>query len=248
MYIYIYIYKWHACPGSYNKYKCECLDIHRRIMFNEKAKFPKRYNPVGCHWCFKPLPTEFIEKVVLVPLMMTDTQVPIVLEIDAVAKVLQAEELRVEREMTQTVFSNMLGWQEGIENHGHNHSSKLTWFGEKLDATIKITRDTEVECQTKISKVNNNVLKLDADMNDLKGNQNLLAAQVSSLGNMMARRDDRAKEEVDTMMGMILSRFGELEHLIQRIDQRWRDEAHDEALVNEAINDGVRPVVPMEEE
>jgi hypothetical protein len=189
-------------------------------------------------------------------LLMTHTQVPIVLEVDAVEKVLQTEGLRVEREMTQTAFKNMVqSWKEDLDKHGHNHSSKLTWFGEKLDATInqfgekldatiKTTRDTEVECQRKISKVNNNVLKLEADMNDLKGNQDVLMAQGSSLGNMLARRDDLAQQEMDTMMGMMNARFGELEHLIQRIDQRWRDEAHDEAL----DYDEVRPVAPMEEE
>jgi len=234
------------CERTSSDDKCECTDIQKRQMFNEKAKFPGKWIPVRCQGCGKYLPAEFLENVVLVPLLMTDTQVPIVLEADAVEKVLQAEELRVEREMTQTVLKNMLIWQEGIDNNGHNHSGKLTWLGEKLDATIKITRDTEVECQTKISKVNNNVLKLDADMNDVKGNQHLLAAQVSSLGNMMARRDDRAKEEVDTMMGMILSRFGELEHLIQRIDQRRRDEAHDEALDYDEVRP--MPVAAMEEE
>ena len=222
--------------------KCECTDIQKRKMFNEKARFPKKWKLVKCHWCYKDLPAEFLDHVVLVPLLMTYTQVPIVLEVDAAEQVLQDEGL-------QTTFTNMVqSWNDDLHKHGHNHSSKLTCFGEKLDATIKmfgdkldatikITRDTEVECQTKISKVNNNVLKLEAYMNDLKGNQDVLMAQGSSLGNMLA-----------DMMGIMNERFGELEHLIQRIDQRWRDEAHDEALVNEAINDGVRPVVPMEEE
>ena len=233
------------CERTSSDDKCECTDIQKRQMFNEKAKFPGKWIPLRCQGCGKYLPAEFLENVVLVPLLMTDTQVPIVLEADAVEKVLQAEELRVEREITHKVLKNMLIWQEGIDNNGHNHSGKLTRLGEKLDATIKITRDTEVECQTKISKVNNNVLKLDADMNDVKGNQHLLAAQVSSLGNMMARRDERAKEEVDTMMGMILSRFGELEHLIQRIDQRRRDEAHDEALERDEVRP--EPVAHMDE-
>ena len=244
--------------------KCECTDIQKRKMFNEKARFPRKWKLERCHWCHKDLPAEFLDHVVLVPLLMTHTQVPIVLEVDAVEKVLQTEGLRVEREMTQTAFKNMVlevldNWKADLDKHGHNHSSKLTWFGEKLDATIKmfgdkldatikITRDTEVECQTKISKVNNNVLKLEAYMNDLKGNQDVLMAQGSSLGNMLTERNDLAQQEMDTMMGMMNARFGELEHLIQRIDQRWRDEAWDEALVNEAINDGVRPVAPMEEE
>jgi hypothetical protein len=236
---------WAYCERTGTDDKCECTDIEKRKMFNEKARFPRKWKPVRCHWCHKDLPAEFLDDVVLVPLLMTHTQVPIVLEVDAVEKVLQTEGLRVEREMTQTAFKNMVqSWKEDLDKHGHNHSSKLTWFGEKLDATInqfgekldatiKTTRDTEVECQRKISQVNNNVLKLEADMNDLKGNQDVLMAQGSSLGNMLARRDDLAQQEMDTMMGMMNARFGELEHLIQRIDQRRRDEAHDEALARE---------------
>jgi len=218
--------------------KCECTDIQKRKMFNEKARFPKKWKLVKCHWCYKDLPAEFLDHVVLVPLLMTYTQVPIVLEVDAAEQVLQDEGL-------QTAFTNMVqSWNEDLDKHGRNHSSKLTcfgekldatinMFGEKLDATIKTTRDTEVECQRKISKVNNNVLKLEADMNDLKGNQDVLMAQGSSLGNMLA-----------DMMGIMNERFGELEHLIQRIDQRWRDEAHDEAFVNHEVVH----VAPMEEE
>ena len=171
--------------------ECVCSDIERSRMYNEQAKHPTRWTSEMCHRCYKPLPAEFLKKVVWIPLVMTDTQVPIVLEIDSVAKVLQAEKLRVEREMTQTDFSNMLVWQEGIDNHLHNHSGKLTRLGEKLDA----------------------------DMDHLKGNQDLLMAQVEQMRNMMGRMDHRAQEQA-SVMRHVMAGIGQLEYLIERIDQR----------------------------
>jgi hypothetical protein len=174
-------------------------------MYNEQAKHPTRWTSEMCHRCYKPLPAEFLKKVVWIPLVMTDTEVPIVLEIDSVAKVKQAEELRVEREMTQTVFSNMQIWQEGLDNHGHNHSRKLIWFGEKLDATDK--------------HMHNHSRKLDADMDHLKGNQDLLKEQNEQLRNMMGRMDQRAQAQASAM-SHVMAGIGQLEYLIERIDQR----------------------------
>ena len=85
-------------------------------------------------------------------------------------------------------------WHEGIDHHGHNHTSMLTWLGENLDK----------------------------DMNDLKGNQELLMAQVQQLAVKVARQA--------MLMEHVLAGQGQLEHLVERIDQRRRDEEHDEAL------------------
>ena len=196
---------WAYCERTGTDDKCECTDIEKRKMFNEKARFPRKWKPVRCHWCHKDLPAEFLDDVVLVPLLMTHTQVPIVLEVDAVEKVLQTEGLRVEREMTQTVFKNMQICQEGLDNHGHNHSSKLTWFGEKLDATD--------------NHMHNHSSKLDADMDHLKGNQDLLKEQNEQLRNMMGRMDQRAQEQASAM-SHVMAGIGQLEYLIERIDQR----------------------------
>jgi hypothetical protein len=159
------------CERTSSDDKCECTDIQKRQMFNEKAKFPGKWIPVRCQRCDNYLPAEFLENVVLVPLVMTDTQVPIVIERDAVAKVLQRCCL-------------------------FNLSSKLRSLGEKLDASINVTRASEVECQTRIAKVGENVTKLDAGMVQLKGNQHCLSVQIGQLVNMMARMDRRwAREE-----------------------------------------------------
>ena len=198
--------------------ECVCSDIERIRMYKEmcqeQAKHPTRWTSEMCHWCYKPLPAEFLEKVVWIPqLVMTDTQVPIVLEIDSVAKVRQAER----REMTQTDFSNMLVWQEGIDNHLHNHSSKLTWFGEKLDATD--------------NHMHNHSSKLDADMDHLKGNQDLLMEQIEQLRNMMGRMDHRAQEQA-SVMRHVMAGIGQLEYLIERIDQRLWPLERDAARAN----------------
>ena len=67
--------------------------------------------------------------------------------------------------------------------------------------------------------MHNHSSKLDADMDDLKGNQDLLMAQVQQLGNMMARMDHRAQEQA-SVMRHVMAGIGQLEYLIERIDQR----------------------------
>ena len=110
---------------------------------------------------------------------------------DVVTKLLHLE-LMVER---------VRSWHEGIDHHGHNHTSMLTWLGENLDKDMN---------------------DLKGNLNDLKGNQELLMAQVQQLAVKMARQA--------MLMEHVLARQGQLEHLVERIDQRRRDEEHDEAL------------------
>jgi hypothetical protein len=149
------------CERTSSADKCECTDIQKRQMFNEKAKFPGKWIPLRCQRCDNYLPAEFLETVVLVPLVMTDTQVPIVIERDAVAKVLQRCCL-------------------------FNLSSKLRSLGEKLDASINATRANELECHTRIRLLGENVAKLDAGhQKSLK----TFTVQIGQLVNAIARMD-----------------------------------------------------------
>ena len=101
----------------------------------------------------------------------------------------------------ELMVERVLSWQEGIDHHGHNHTSMLTWLGEKLDKDMN---------------------DLKGNLNDLKGKQDLLMAQVQQLENVMARQA--------SVMGHVMAGIGQLKHLVERIDQRRRDEEHDEAL------------------
>ena len=179
------------CERTSSDDKCECTDIQKRQMFNEKAKCPGKWIPVRCQRCDNYLPAEFLENVVLVPLVMTDTQVPIVLESDAVAKVLQRCCL-------------------------FNLSSKLTSLGEKLDASINATRANELECYTRIANVGERVTKLDAGhQKSLKA----FSVQIGQLVNVIARMDQRwAREEAREEAERALSGINLIERAVQGDD------------------------------
>ena len=108
-------------------------------------------------------------------------------------------------EAEELVVERVLKWQEGVDHHLHNHSSILIGLGERLDKDMN---------------------HLKGNLNHLKGNQELLMAQVQQLAVKMARQA--------MLMEHVVAGQGQLEHMVERwlerIDQRRRDEEHDEAL------------------
>ena len=194
---------------------CLCSDTERKNMFNEKAMFAGRWKHDWCHWCCKHLPEEFLQQVRLVPLVLASTQVPLVLEAPQAsnlssgilasmtqgsnteqaipeARAPMTEQQRITDVSTNVMFENVLHWQEILDNTTHNHSSKLTAFGEKLDAAIKVTRASEDEHAMKIAKVATNVLKLSVDMDTVICNQKILMVQMEKLLGQMEKLQTEA--------------------------------------------------------
>ena len=108
------------------------------------------------------------------------------------ARAPMTEHQRITDVSTNVMFENVLNWQEILDHTTHNHSSKLTAFGEKLDAAIKVTRASEHEHAMNIAKVATKVLKLSVDVDTVIGNQKILMVQMEKLLGQMEKRQTEA--------------------------------------------------------